>query len=136
MNKNMMSQLVSTKVVGKPMESLNLDTMAKSILEMLDSEDVEYLRSLKKDDLIKVMKDIFQDNLKVMEILENKTVKEKAYLEELENKPIFIKLKTVAQEKNISLNASKMSATMVTNLGLGAFIISFASPKVDMTNIN
>ena len=28
-----------------------------------------------------------------------------------------------------------MSATMVTNLGLGAFIISFASPKVDMTNI-
>ena len=57
-------------------------------------------------------------------------------LEELENKPIFIKLKTVAQEKNISLNASKMSATMVTNLGLGAFIISFASPKVDMTTIN
>lgn len=57
-------------------------------------------------------------------------------LEELESKPIFIKLKAVAQEKNISLNASKMSAAMVTNLGLGAFIISFASPKVDMTNIN
>ncbi len=57
-------------------------------------------------------------------------------LEELESKPIFIKLKTVGKEKNISLTASKMSATMVTNLGLGAFIISFASPKVDMTNIN
>lgn len=52
MDEHMRPQLVSTKVVGKPMESLNLDTMAKSILEMLDSEDVEYLRSLKKDDLI------------------------------------------------------------------------------------
>lgn len=32
----------------------------------------EKLFQLKKDDFIKVMKDIFQDNLKVMEILENK----------------------------------------------------------------
>lgn len=31
----------------------------------------EKLFQLKKDDFIKVMKDIFQDNLKVMEILEN-----------------------------------------------------------------
>lgn len=30
------------------------------------------LFQLRKDDFIKVMKDIFQDNLKVMEILENK----------------------------------------------------------------
>ena len=30
------------------------------------------LFQLKKDDFVKVMKDIFQDNLKVMEILENK----------------------------------------------------------------
>ncbi len=32
----------------------------------------EKLFQLKKDDFIKVMKDIFQDNQKVMEILENK----------------------------------------------------------------
>ena len=52
MNNSIRHQLVSTESIGKTMESLDLDVMAKNILNSLSDNDVEYLRSLKKDDLI------------------------------------------------------------------------------------